>query len=346
MQPASSDASQRSTINDSTLSDSCSDSSFIESFDNHYSNKKDMCSSDHSKGSSTGLRPSKVALVERTPKELQIPSNKVVMSGFYKNSDDNSTESTGSKVYDEAVSEWTGTSRSDANVIEYDLRSGEVETAKQVCGETDKAVVSIYKIEGNEKELDNVSQLENGRFDILDDELEDLFDTQDNSRICADKAEDCANTTDEIFPNIVENTDAMVSINSDPSSTERSDASKVIKDCLEDGLNTTDDILALIEDREDDGALGVTGRSDTTGKESSTSNAKGAEKGVDSNMLDWSKGISEHQSDGEAIQPVKLLTSGHLSKKRPSTPVEDMIGTPPTKRRSTDIQVSNLIDAH
>ncbi|XP_052801862.1 PMS1 protein homolog 1-like [Mya arenaria] len=59
-------------------------------------------------------------------------------------------------------------------------------------------------------------------------------------------------------------------------------------------------------------------------------------EGVETRMLDWSKGVSETTGNGELIQPVRLLTANdcHGNKKRQLSLNEDsMLVTPPAKKK-------------
>lgn len=148
--------------------------------------------------------------------------------------------------------------------------------------------------------------LTKGSFDIIDDDLEDLLDTQ-NAKVCDSDRCKAMNTTDAML----DATDIMLA--GDIGAIGEEDDDKTNKVCSIDSH--------MVEERNE--ACG---------------------DGIMTKILDWSKGIAEKQQcDGEVIQPVQLLAGGsHVTRKRPLSPnqdVEALAATPPTKRKSSECLV-------
>ena len=75
-----------------------------------------------------------------------------------------------------------------------------------------------------------------------------------------------------------------------------------------------------------------------------TENSTNKDQILMQDAVDWSKGKSERQTDGQTVEPVTLLVPGQVgSNKRPPSPTLDkemQMLTPPSKKRQSSIQVS------
>ncbi|KAL4222300.1 ATP-binding mismatch repair protein [Mactra antiquata] len=317
------------SIDTSVLSDSGSDRGFNDSLKSlrTHTNRDDIFDYGRSRCPSVAKEPKSVAISEL--------STKLVVSGFYKNSEDSdvglkdgSKSSVESSESATRIDDGFDIFNNDFDSFANELAVDEVDNSRKVNKEqndVEKELVKGTSEVNYKKGQDMLSQLDKGQFDIVDENLDDLFDATNDFSVRFGNNE-VANTTDDLLANLVE-------------STCNDDFDTVQSDSI--GVNK---IKSSVVDRIEEENVGIMANKSLDSNDNDLFVSKASKhNGV---SMDWSKGLYESHNARE-IQPVKLLTASTCctttsssSRKRPSSPSNDLSGTPSLKRRSTDVQIN------